>query len=380
MKKLLALLFSLVVFGQTQTLFTETFNSFTPDTAGAMYVLILDSVYHAVNATGLAENQDLKGDYNFTATGFSAGFDTETTDGSILYSGGKFLTFNSDNLDNTSSDLDPGTGDWTIQIWVKTSANTGNLMLFNDRTSGAAGYQVDFNGNVIRAYFLDGGALNTARTFSTNTNYYITAVYNRDGNLSLQLNMGTAGTVDISGRAAQNVTGTVVQRIGGASWTGSLYIDWGIMAVKYSKSEVSDKQLKEDAYLADGWASNSGGVTRNSFAFTQGIITDTLYYNTVLTAGTWDVSVDVDGNSGGETYQILTSADKSTWTALKSATAPASSTTVTVSGATGLGYIGLAVSSAADTVFFDNLTVSETVAIATGKFKGNTTYNKFKGW
>lgn len=145
----------------------------------------------------------------------------------------------------------------------------------------------------------------------------------------------------------------------------------------YAESAPSAITAKEESWLPRKWFSNSGGVTGVMGEFAIAAVTDTLYFDSLLTAGTWTVTVSDSGNSGGETYRILTSADKSTWSDLGSGTAGMTYSETTVTG-TGLGYIGLAVSSSADTVFFDDLTVTLQPTTTIGKFKGK--HKQFKNF
>ena len=120
---------------------------------------------------------------------------------------------------------------------------------------------------------------------------------------------------------------------------------------------LTAKQIAEYGYLANGWAvagSDVSGVTRDAFSFHQGIVADTVYYNTVLAAGNWRITVNVDGAAGGESLEVLTSADASTWITLGTIVATTDPINYTIAGS-GTGYIGFGLASG--TVYIDDVNV-----------------------
>jgi len=147
--------------------------------------------------------------------------------------------------------------------------------------------------------------------------------------------------------------------------------------VKLYDVQLTDTDVKNETFLGRKWVSLNGGVTRTSFStYDMGVVSDTVYFDSLLTAGTWSISIQ-DSAGSGVAYEILTSTDKSTWSTLATGTTGTTWGTKTYSG-TGSGYIGISVASG--TAFFDNLTVTLQPATASGKFKGNSTYDKFKGF
>lgn len=378
--RILFLLFFMIVQVNAQLL-NETFSNFFPDTTN----WAVKGMY-PFGATGQAVTADVTAKGNtLTANNFSADFVDELVTGNPIISGQNVLKFNGSNeffniADASADDFDIADGeDFTYVYFINMgeTAFSGVVSALDNnyyfRTSnlnnnGAGGIVVSFDGS--DNYY----RYKNSAVFTANSWHQIVLRWDDSDSVAIYIDGNwLSGTSTTGTFTNQNNMGVGNFFIG--KYVNGQFFSEKIAFVAFCKSLLSPVQISETGYLANGWKSNSGGVTRvNLSTFSQGVITDTVYYNTALTAETWDVSVDVDGNSGGETYQILTSADKSTWTALKSASAPASSTTITATGA-GLGYIGLAVSSAADTVFFDNLNVS--TATTTAKFSGKDDYPEY---
>jgi len=380
---LVFIVFSKILF--SQVLLNETFDYFPPKTDTGLALWVMDSTYLAdIVGGGELETTDLINAYDLTATGFSAGFDDETETGSIISDGGNMLVFDgaTTRMENTSDDFNPGTSDWTIQVWMKTpSTFSGNKFIINDRNSGGTtGYQLDVNGSSLRAIFLNGGAITASATLVASTIYYIWVEFDRSGNTSLVVNNGSPNTADISSRSAESVSSTEAIRIGSQSWQAGSLWNGHILAIKFTKAVLTQKQLVEDGYLARGWAvagSDTPGLTRSSFAFHQGIVADTVYYATILTASNWSVTVNVDGAAGGESLEVLTSADASTWVTLGTISATTTATNYTVTGI-GTGYIGFGLESG--TVYIDNVTVSVASADAIYQPYNRSFKSAWKKW
>jgi hypothetical protein len=380
MKYIILLLLSTFCFGQT--LLNETFSNFLPDTTGT----ICKGLY-PFGATGVAVEADLSSYANtLTGNNFSANYADELTSGNPIISGQNVIKFNGSseffNIANAAADdFDMSDGEDFSYVYVLNMGATAYsgvvAAMFNRYYFRASNVGLNGAGCLFLSYDgTDTYYRNKESAVFTASNWDVVIVnWDDSDSVGIHIN-GTelSGTVTTGTFANQGNMG------GGDFYIGRFlsgqYFGEKIALVGFFNSVLTSVQIKEFGYLANGWKSLSGNVTRNNWAFTQGVITDTVYYNTALAAGNWKMQVDIDGNSGGETYRILTSADALTWTDLGSGTAPASSTTKVFSGK-GLGYIGLAVSSAADTVFFDNLTVNLAVS---NKFKTHSRYNEFKGF
>lgn len=374
MRYILFLLFSLTCFGQTYL--NETFSNFYPDTTGKTIRAMFK--FNSVNA-----DSDYAGTQNLASSGFSANYVDELVQISGLESGSYSLSFNGSDefftVSNATGNDHLGIvdgNDYTIAYYVYYNGSyDGTVEGFNNRIisrhTNSAG---NGEGFWFRAY--DGADIwdeyKESATLVSGWNTVI-LVWDDDVDLVIYVNGLEISTTEV-GTFSDIQNCNAGDFFLGKSSFGQFFGDT-LAYYEFANSLYTAEQITEWGYLASGWASNSGGVTRDSWAFSQGVITDTVYYNTSLSTGKWKISVDIEGNSGGETYRILTSADASTWSDLGSGTAPANSTTTTITG-TGLGYIGLAVSSAADTVFFDNLIVTPWE----GGFQDFSGWNKFKGF
>jgi len=375
MKMLLIFLFNIGL--NAQPIFTETFsNFFTADTMNMRGFWVLDSSWHEAKNGGTQIIQDigsLNNDITIVGWATYGALRDSLASGSVMYSGGQALKF----LNTANKYLNCGTsatlnftGSYTIGVVFKTHTTIPNIyapILTRENATGAPAINYDFfvanaaaankvdfaTGNAVYHDLLSGVGC------SASTWYVVVAVWDETGkDKYLYLNQAVIPSLDIAVGAEPESRPTDATYIGHLDRTGDEFAGQ-VACVFISDSLYAVKAAKEFGYIARKWKSNSGGVTRSLFAFTQGVVSDTIYFDSLLTAGNWSISVNIDGNSGGETYRILTSSDRSIWSDLATGIAPASSTTTTITGA-GLGYIGLAVSSATDTVFFDNLTVSET--------------------
>jgi len=96
------------------------------DDANTLGHWIFDDVYHAAE-TGDDITDDQSGNGNdLTASGFSVGFADELTGSNPAYSGGHALTFDGiaeKLVETAASDFNPGTGDFSIDVWVRTHSS-----------------------------------------------------------------------------------------------------------------------------------------------------------------------------------------------------------------------------------------------------------------
>lgn len=373
--KILFFLLCLFISIQAQSIYSTTFSSFVPDSTNSHLI----SWYGLKDGAGWGGKlKDAAGSDDLTANGAGLGDSTLTTknvikegldviyfDSSVpQYFTGGVTGFNSNSgtvfVVSGNSRFPAGGNDLAISVFVNTS-NSVEV----------------YKGSSVSNYL-------RYRAGGTNEIYSYSA-FDKIGEMHVYaVNWSVAGTV--TDTAEQWVDGALAQGNNSlGSWAGSPTLGIGaqpsggipyfgfIDFVAIYDTMLTAKQMQELCFLAEGWVSNSGGVTRetldSTFAFAQGIITDTVYCDSVLSAENWNVSIDIKGNSGGETYQILTSPDAVTWTALKSGSAPGNLTTINFTGI-GLGYIGLSVSSAADTVYFDNINIQS----------GNIYSNSFTGF
>jgi len=384
-----AIFFLFTLFLNAQTvLLNETFsNFFSPsDTANSFGYWVLNPEWRALYG---GENDSLTEDLspfgNDLTVGnwasYAAMLDS-CKSGSMALSGGTSLKFTGGTTKHylyttTGTGVARANGSWTMLfIWNPAVTGTARkqILMFGAETA-AQGAWVYHNSSNTMDFDLSATAGPNGVTNFTQNNWYQGSVGNSSGTIQMYLSGATEST---SASMSPNITSG---QIGIGHANSSIGQTWGmtgrIEVCKLLKGTPSVKTMKEFGFLAAGWASLKGGVSRVSFGYYQGLTgADTIYYGTPLTAGSWSISID-DSAASEVGYSILTSSDKSTWSTLGSGTTGTSWGTKTYSG-TGLGYIGIAIASG--TAYFDNLTVTLQPATTTGKFKGYLTNDWFKSW
>lgn len=370
LNKLYIFLVLLLSVAYPQTYLTETFSKFLIDTS-ATHTWIFDSTFHA-DTDGKAVTADLGSGTAITLT--ANGSPALNVTGSPIYDGGK--VFKSDGTDDHfwvaaagAGDLNLSDNDFTIAFFFKIHTDpAANIYIINKR-AGTPYYNITQRAS-------DDNLLIELRDASTQkigafgaldfTSWYYIAVVRTstpgDSVVRVYLNGASVGTpIDVTGHGTlDNANNFAICVFGGNAGTSSSY-PLSIAQVVVHKDAWSAKKIKEEGYLADGWATYGNdvpGITRSSFAFHQGIIADTVYYNTAITADRWKITVNVDGAAGGESLKVLTSADKSTWSTIGTITATTTATNYSVIG-TGLGYIGFGLTSG--TVYIDDVTVEKSI-------------------
>jgi hypothetical protein len=279
-KKILIILLFLFSFAKAQIL-SYNFDYFSPDTNGAGSACwILDSTFIADRISGSgSELTDRIGAYDLTANGFSAGLEDETTTGSIISRNGNMIVFNgsSEYFTNSSGDLDGNTSDIVLQCWFETPDISGGTKFVANKRSATEGYETSAVSSTIQSKFHKDGANTVAASAENSRVYYSWTKWDRDGNLTLAFYnsdslIGT-DTLDISAHSADDNWSASDFTIGAYSATPTSF-EWDgkIGAVKFSKGTLlSDKILIDDAFLADGWTSAVGLVSREGFGWNQGI-------------------------------------------------------------------------------------------------------------
>lgn len=353
-----------------QVILTETFSNYTPDllpnTQGLWYI---NTSANDILTDRSGNNRSL------TARGASPG--DSILLGSPLFSGGYgyYLDGVDEYLEHTTaSNFNPGTGDFSIFLVYRIPTNfKDNQQIIGKR--GAETDYYDIRANVGGTTFSAELKANTANVgaggnVSTNTYYHTLASFDRSGNVTLYHNLNTPQTSDISAQSG-DITTAYEFTIGAYafdSYKGN-YMEGYIYAIGYYGQTVTEQEYREMFYLADGWKSFGGGVLKDNFS--QGIVGDTIYYNTSLATGAWTISIS-DSAASAITYNILTSTDKTNWTQIGTDATNTTWQTSTFSG-TGQGYFAIAVPSG--TAYFDNLTVTNTPS---GQDKGLHLNRKLK--
>jgi hypothetical protein len=385
----LLFIFGLLGFLQAQMLYTDTFPNFfasTLDSTVAMYKM------YSSPTTDLSTY----GNTNTLTAGGSAG-DSVTAiavlqqDSSVVYlNSATPQYFNI--LAASAGDMNHGTNDFTWEILFHSgNINQHGYLLSKVLTSGAfAGSHVRITNSTANG--VGKRVVVQVRKDGSNTRLLVTTSDIVDGNPHhLALVRSSTTTIKLYVDGAEATLNTLTSAGSDLNMDASSNFSIGIWSnlstnpfighVEYARitrSALTQKEIKEAAFLPQNWAcvgSDVPGITRANYGFHFGLTgADTVYVDSLLTAGNWSISIQ-DSAASGVGYTILTSSDKSTWTTLSSGTTGTSWGTKAYTG-TGSGYIGIAVASGS--AYFDNLTVS--LAAVSGKFKAHSGYNKFKGF
>lgn len=347
-------------FAKSQTLLSETFSNFIPDTAASN--VIAAYITDETNYPGTGRTDHGPNGYDLLV-GAAAGGQAQS---SVLYDGGYSESFNNSGswyiFGGAPLDL---TGSFSVFASFYKDDVVGTEYLFCHDDGGAnRQWGLYVNGNALRFHVFGGGTNGyRVNTITATTWYNFVGIYDSSGTPAL--------TTYINGASAGANSGTIAAQLNSIAATattmsgianGTLDYSGELTALYLFEGVLTAQQCKELGYLANGWASLGGGVTRSSFAFHQGIVADTVYYATALAAGNWSITVNVDGAAGGESLLILTSADASTWSTLGTISVTTTATDYTVTGS-GLGYVGFGL--AGGTVYLDNVTVTLATATAT---------------
>lgn len=152
----------------------------------------------------------------------------------------------------TGTDMDIGTGDSTMNVWVKFTSTTAGMTIFDMRNVSAHGYVLftPVTGtNKIRAQWNSTGAtaVNVDADNVSNDGLWhmATAVADRDGNLTLYIDGVSNGTPgSISGASADNL----VQGINSSIGYHSVSL---ISSLVYFNGLITDARLYKRALSAD---------------------------------------------------------------------------------------------------------------------------------
>lgn len=323
--KTLFFIFLYSVFCYSQIL-TENFNDYLPDTTDTKLIAVYlpginETVDFSPNSKALSDNN---------GSGTMAG---------ILYNGSLARTFNgtSDYYSLASPGLNFSNDSMTVIIVYKSSASGSNTMRFLSWDNGSTQrnwlYAFNSGSNNLRFDLWIGNAANNTKTATTTAglfdgNYHIAALRYDGVNMQWYFDGQTDGTPTAkSGNTDNDATDFIIGK-----FTTIEYFDGQIEAIYIYEKALSDHDIKCFGYIQNGWVSFNGSVTRDNFAFSQGIIADSAYRDTLLTVGNWSVTVNLKGASGGETVNIITSSDKVNWTSLSSISVTSTATNYTING------------------------------------------------
>jgi len=337
MKKTLFLIIALLSFAYPQSVLNETFSDFSNfDTSGCVGLYIFSNDYHRRNSTSMVTDLSSQGN-NITASGWSTNYKDEHQLGSPLYQGDSILvnvtgaTKDFQIADVSDSDFEPGTDNFTI---VFIASQYKDLTLGTGQVSGVCAngfgnvgsnaWWVIYRGgtNYNGFYSYAGGAsdwytepegfsnIDLRSTFS-DSNYHKIAVRFDQTNDSLNQyydNYLQFATDPVNFVGAINGT-TYPQYIWRSYYT---YLSGSLAAIGFYDKALSKKEIREWGFLANGWHSKNGGVTRDLInnPWVQGLMADTLFLS-IDTTGIVSGHLDAWGANGGESLYIFNKAGDS---------------------------------------------------------------------
>lgn len=393
-------LFVVLSFTLKAQIFTETFSNFPGDTTGATgYWRFVDSYHDEASGDSIYEDLTLNGNDLKTFNGYAnyAAVAAACTQPSVTYSGGNALVFNGSSHsielpDNTK--LNPGTADFVWQAWVYradyTSGVSGIFGKYQD-ANNRLGWWIDASG-FTTTYARDVGVYgwffaNTANPFTDGKWHRLIVWGDRSDTLKCYVDGVQVTFAQTSINAATNITNTANVTVG-AFLTS--FFNGAIDELIFTYGSLfSDQQIKESGFLAKDWKSGGGNVIRqrgsgalykfhqgikgsgitvkakgSGFSYTPTLTTDSTRYTFQLGA-TYDFSSD--------SIMLKTDTD-SVWHELPDTVLASTDGLQVVFDAWETGGV----------VYVDNITLSGyTLPVSTattGKFKGSSGWNKFKGW
>jgi hypothetical protein len=168
------------------------------------------------------------------------------------------------------TNLHPRTNNFYFGVGLKTPASLSGFKVLGNARTAAQGHSVHTFNDTLGGTILDGSVGLTGKVgVSTNTFYYATWRFRRDGNVTC-LVFGPTGlltdTTDISSYSAVDINnasdyfiGTYAPIVTNSEWDG------GLVFYKYIKDDtLTDKQIYEDFFLPTGWTTRNGLLYRHA--------------------------------------------------------------------------------------------------------------------
>lgn len=371
-----------------QIIYTTSFSDFSPNTS------LFDVAYNFDVTLKDSIGDDIVGSTDANGHNFGADFEDESIASSNIIDGGKFIDFNGtthyfDISNGSNNAFKPAAdADWTFaaSINVADASGWGSVILgFGNNTyfrasnfsnNGAGFYSQIYDGTHYHREGKDGVVFSQGfNTFvvtwteGDTVRYYINGVQST-GNGSQ--NNGTFADVDAPHPSADTNIGQLDN--------GTQKFDERISYLAFNNSvALTAKQIKEFCYLASGWKSGGGNVTRLNWGFHQGISGSGLTIKSKVggSGTTFTYTPNLTADSSRFTYQsgtahtfsgdsllLMTDTD-SVWHSVPD---------TVLGSAFGLQVV-LDAWETGGAVYVDNITVSgytlPVSATATGKFKGN---------
>lgn len=288
------------------------FNDFVPRAdANTKALYVFDDVFDADYHGSLGMERDYSANGNDLS--ISAGLDIQAQlgSGSPIYKAGNQLTFDGVNdyfhmAYDDATDLNPGTGDYTVEMWFTTGNSVSAYQALYDKGGAYGGTFIEHrlliaNGQLY-AIINDGSGtswVDLRQNVQPNTFYHAALVVDRDGDQSLWLN-----GVKVASQTTTNSVNLTNERpfYIGSLRNGSIWNYSGkIHAFKYSNIARGDWEIK-GAGLAYGWSYMGLAYPTNFTAIRNGF---TQRLDTLIGGGGADGSIQAPFTyTNAELYQL----------------------------------------------------------------------------
>jgi len=310
--KQIFLIFILLATLQGQTVLNETFSNFFPDSIPAYAFWPMDNTTYPPNSIN-----DRSGNSKTLTVGAATAGQTQA---SILVSGGYSEDFNASGSFFRHDDAYwnvLSTSGFSFFCALRMASITGSQFIYTRDSGSGSTRQLGFlfSGGNARFQGFQGGANTFYRPkngLSINTWYLFTGVFDTTstGSINLYVN-GVASTDAVVGTINDtlNTPTGVAFNVSGIG-NGTLDFDGDLSILAIYRGVLTAKQAKEMGFLAANWHSKNGGVTRDAWAFSQGIVADTVYHS-IATPGPAIGRVDAWAASGTPTLYVFNKAGDS---------------------------------------------------------------------
>jgi hypothetical protein len=145
--------------------------------------------------------------------------------------------------------LNIGTGAYTVSVWIKVDVTTDKRITWKRFAGAGDGYSMFIRSNKFAFEVLKLGVgfreIYCTNTFSINSFYNVTAVFNRSTTSFIYLNGVQDGTADMTVFSGLNITNTITYLVGSGGTAGAGYVDGNIYNIlQYNRALSATEVLQ----------------------------------------------------------------------------------------------------------------------------------------
>jgi hypothetical protein len=145
--------------------------------------------------------------------------------------------------------LNIGTGAYTVSVWIKVDVTTDKRITWKRFSGAGDGYSMFIRSNKFAFEVLKLGVgfreIYCTNTFSINSFYNVTAVFNRSTTSFIYLNGVQDGTADMTVFSGLNITNTITYLVGSGGTAGAGYVDGNIYNIlQYNRALSATEVLQ----------------------------------------------------------------------------------------------------------------------------------------